>query len=114
MTGSSLDSGVVWLVILVLGTGTFVLRLSFIQLYAWLDAFPPRLERALGFIPAAVPAALVFPALFPVGGSVVDTLVNPHAAAGGLAAVVAHRTGSMTATIAVGMGALWSVRFLFG
>ncbi len=41
----------VWMLVAVLGVGTFLLRLSFIQLYAWLDEFPPGLERALRFIP---------------------------------------------------------------
>ncbi|MFB6107768.1 MAG: AzlD domain-containing protein [Haloplanus sp.] len=99
-----------WLLVVVLGVGTFALRLSFIQLYGRLGAFPRGVTRALGFVPAAILAALVFPALFPLGGSVADTLVGPHAVAGGVAALVAWRTRSMTATIVVGMAVLWGLQ----
>ena len=108
------DPETVWHLIAVLGVGMFLLRLSFIQLYTYLDEFPPEVKQALGFIPAAILAALIFPALFPQTGSVVGTLVNVYAVAGGVAALVAWRTGSMMGTIAVGMGVLWSLRFLIG
>ncbi|MFB6189532.1 MAG: AzlD domain-containing protein [Halapricum sp.] len=108
----SLDAGALWALIVVLGIGTFGLRLSFIQLYAYLDGFPPALEQALGFIPAAVLAALVFPPLFPLEGGVIGTIVNVHSVAGAAAALVAWRTENMMATIAVGMGVLWGLSFL--
>lgn len=111
MTGS-LDTGTLWVLIVVLGLGTFGLRLSFIQLFAYLEGFPAAVERALGFIPAAVLAALIFPALFPLEGGLFGTILNEHSIAGGAAAVVAWRTGNMMATIAVGMGVLWGLLFL--
>jgi branched-subunit amino acid transport protein len=111
MTNAGFDSTLVWLLIVVLGVGTFALRLSFIQLSTWLDEFPPRVEQALGFIPAAILAALIFPELFPTGGSVVGTLVNPYSIAGGIATVVAWRTRNMMATILVGMAVLWGLLF---
>ena len=112
MTGSP-DSGTLWAIIVVLGVGTFALRLSFIHLYAYLDGFPPSVEQALGFIPAAVLAALIFPALFPAQGGLAGTIVNPHSVAGAVAAGVAWRTENMMATIAVGMGVLWALSFTF-
>lgn len=108
------SSPTVWLLIVALGLGTFGMRLSFIQFYAYVTALPPAVERALRYIPAAILAALVFPALFPLGGPLVETVVNPHAVAGGVAALVAWRTGSMTWTIAVGMAVFWSLQFLVG
>lgn len=113
MTQWSPGSEVVLLLVVALGLGTFAFRLSFIQLHAWLDEFPPRVERALGFIPAAVLAALVFPELFTLDGSVAGVFVDVRVLAGGLAAVTAWRTRSMLATIAVGMGVLWGVQLLF-
>lgn len=106
--------GLLWLVIVVLGLGTFALRLSGIQLHAWLDEFPPRVERVLAFVPPAILAAIVFPALFPVEGSLVGVFTDPRLLAGGVAAVVAWRTGSMLATIGVGMAVLWTVGFVVG
>lgn len=66
------------------------------------------------FVPAAVLAALVLPALFPSGDPVVEALLGARFVAGGVATLVAWRTGSMMATIAAGMAVLWAVRFLFG
>lgn len=114
MTEWNLGSGVVWLVVGVLGLGTFGLRLSFIQLHAWLDEFPPQVERALGFIPPAILAVLVFPEVFVLNRSVASVLIDARVLAGGVAAVTAWRTGSMLATIGVGMGALWGIQLVFG
>lgn len=111
MTQLGPTSDFIWLLIVVLGAGTFALRISFIQLYTWMDEFPPEIEQALSFIPAAILAALIFPELFALDGSFVGVFLNPHAVAGGTAAVVAWRTASMMATIVVGMGVLWVIQF---
>ncbi|WP_435347383.1 AzlD domain-containing protein [Haloarchaeobius sp. HRN-SO-5] len=104
----------VWTLIAVIGVLTFALRLSFIQLSDRVDAFPPQVVAALKFVPVAVLSALILPALVSVDGPVVSGLVNARSVAGAVATVVAWRTRSMTATIAVGMGVLWSVQFLVG
>lgn len=113
---AAVDSGVglVWPLVFVLGLGTFALRLSFIQLQAWIDGLPSGLEAALAFVPPAVLAALIAPELVVLDGSLVETVGNPRAVAGAVALVVAWRTGSMIATIAVGMGVLWGIPFLLG
>ncbi|WP_331234285.1 AzlD domain-containing protein [Natronorarus salvus] len=107
-------AGFVWLLIVALAVGCFALRLSFIQLHGWVIEFPPGVERALVYVPPAILAALVFPQLFVLDGSVVTAVVNERAIAGGVAAIVAWRTGSMLATIGVGMGVLWGFRLLLG
>lgn len=114
MTELDSSSGFVWLLVVVLGVGTFGLRLSFIQLQTWIDEFPPRIGQSLAFVPAAILAALVFPELFPLGGSVAGIVLNARALAGGVAAVVAWRTRSMMATIVVGMVVLWMAQWLIG
>lgn len=45
---------------------------------------------------------------------IVGVFLDAHALAGGLAAATAWRTGSMLATIGVGMGVGWSVQLLVG
>lgn len=45
---------------------------------------------------------------------VASVVIDVRVLAGGLAAVVAWRTGSMLATIGVGMAVLWGVQLLFG
>lgn len=114
MTPSPADTGPLWALIVAIGVGTFALRLSFIQLYAWLDEFPPRVEAALRFVPAAVLAALIGPALLSLDGLVGGAFLDARLLAGLVAVVVAWRTDSMTATIVVGMGVLWGVQFALG
>ena len=101
-----------WGVILAIGVVTYAIRLSFIALFGRVDDVPPRVERALSYVPAAVLAALVFPALVTVQPTVVGTLGQDRVFAGLVAAAVAWRTENVFATIAVGMGALWTLRFV--
>ncbi|MFC7135037.1 MULTISPECIES: AzlD domain-containing protein [Salinibaculum] len=100
-----------WAVIGLIGVLTYVIRVSFIALFGYFEDIPPRLERALRYVPAAVLAALVLPSFVALdaggAGPEVDRL-----AAGALAAGVAWRTENVFATMAVGMGTLWVVRFL--
>jgi len=113
MVASNLDEKMVWALVVILGLGTFALRLSFIQLRGRVDAFPPAIEHSLSFVPAAVLAALVFPALFTLNGSV-EGVLNARVLAGGVAAIVAWRTRNMLATIGVGMVVLWATTILLG
>ena len=104
MTGTAL-----WLAVICMGVATYALRISFIALLARVE--PSRLLReALGLVPAAVLAALVFPAFFRSGGNIDVSLANEHLLAGALAAVVAWRTRSVLLTIALGMAALVVLR----
>lgn len=101
------------LLVLVLATvATFGLRGSFVFLFGYLDEVPPRIERVLRFVPAAVLAALVAPTLALSGDAVALSLGNHQLLAGGLAAVVAWRTENVVATLVVGMGALWTLEYL--
>lgn len=107
MAGADLDTGLVWFIILAAGAGTFLLRLSFIQLMAEIEEIPPAVDNALRYIPVAVIAALVLPRLLYLDGTFALSVDNHRLLAGALAAVVAWRTESMLATLAVGMGALY-------
>lgn len=107
MIGDPVFTGPIWILVLILGLGTFSLRLSFIQLHAWIDEFPPLIDRALTFLPPAILAALVGPELVVLDRSILGMVLDPHLIAGGLSVLVAWRTESMTATIVVGMGVLW-------
>lgn len=108
---TSYSDPTLWGVIVVIGVATYLIRLSFIGLFGYLDEVPPRLERALRYVPAAVLAALVLPSFITLGagasGLAADRLVG-----GALATVVAWRTENVFATMAAGMGGLWAVRFV--
>lgn len=102
---------VVWAAILVVGLGTYALRASFLFLFERLGGVPPRLETALGFVPAAVLSALVVPAVLAPEGSL-SVLGNDRLIAGAVAALVAWYTESILATIVVGMVAVVALGLL--
>lgn len=111
------DSGVLWLVVVAGGLGTFALKASFVVVVGRVDEIPASVERVLRFVPAAVLAALVFPAIVGVdasGGAFALPAVtySPKLPAAALAALVAWRTENVPATIAVGMVALWTLKAL--
>lgn len=98
-----------WLTFLLIGAGTFALRLSFIEFYGALR-IPPLLRRALAYVPASVLAALVLPAVvFPDRHAAFDWS-NPQIPAAVLAGLVAWKTRSTLLTLAVGMGTLLALK----
>lgn len=108
-----MDSNTVWLIIIAVGTGTFALRLSFIQL-AGRFALPARAARALRFIPAAVLSAIILPAILRgAEGSLDIAIDNPRLIAGAFATLIAWWTKSVLATLAAGMCALWILQAIF-
>ncbi|WP_338728631.1 AzlD domain-containing protein [Haladaptatus sp. DJG-WS-42] len=109
---TTIDPLLLWVIIIAAGVGTFFIRLSFIQLFGQLDDLPPRAERALSFVPAAVLAALVLPSFVLVDESLALTLGNEKLLAGIVAGAVAWRTENMVATIVTGMGVLWTLTFV--
>lgn len=101
----------IWLAILVGGLATFLIRGSFLFLFDRLGSVPPRVERLLRFVPSAVLAALVVPAVLAPRDTV--TLVgNDRLVAAAVAALIAWRTESILATIGTGLVALVVVQAL--
>ena len=100
-----------WLVVIVAGVLTFLIRLSFITLLAnW--ELPPLFQRALGFVPPAVMTAIVFPELLIRDGHLAVSLGNHRLMAGVVAVLVAWRFKKIMPTIVVGMSALWLLQWL--
>jgi branched-subunit amino acid transport protein len=95
----------IWLVMLLGGALTFLMRLSFIYLSSRIR-MPDLLQRALKYVPPAVLTALVAPALFFPDGALDVSLHNNRLLAGIAAVAVAGRTKSTLWTILAGMGAL--------
>lgn len=101
-----------WPAIVVIGIGTFLFRFSFFFLFEHVSEVPDGVERALRFVPPAVLAALVVPAIVIVDGSPAVSVGNERLIAAALAAVVAWRTENILATIVVGMAALIALQTL--
>jgi branched-subunit amino acid transport protein len=104
LTGTAL-----WLAVIGMGVATYALRISFIALLARME-LSRMFHEALGLVPAAVLAALVFPAFLRAGDTIDVSLANEHLLAGALATVVAWRTRNVLLTIGVGMAALVALR----
>ncbi|WP_396611674.1 AzlD domain-containing protein [Haloferax sp. S1W] len=109
---TSYDPVTVWGVIVVAGILTFAIRGSFVYLFGRIDTVPPNVKSALEYVPAAVFAALVFPAIVAPAGEVALSLGNERLVAGVLAALAAWYTERVVVTIGVGMGVLWLFRFV--
>ena len=104
----------IWLAIAVAGLCTYALRLSFVLLLGRVDTVPPRLVGVLRYVPAAVLAALVAPAIISLSAtpSLGLQYETPKLLAGGVAVVVAWRRESVLATIGAGMVSLWLLEIL--
>ena len=103
-----------WLPWLALGgLLTFLTRLSFIALLGRFET-PPRLARALRFVPPAILSAVIVPELVLRQGALALSPGNERLVAGLAAAPVAWLTKNVLATIAVGMAVLWALQALGG
>jgi len=100
-----------WLVMLVAGLLTFLIRLSFIYFIGRAE-IPDLARRALRFVPPAVLPAIWVPELLIRDGRLDASLGNARLLAGLLAVIVAWRTRSVLWTIAVGMASLWLLRWI--
>lgn len=74
---------------------------------------PVPVERGLAYVPVAVIAALVAPLLF-APSEVSLGILDVRLIAAALAAATAWFTRSVIGTLAVGMGTLWLLSWLFG
>lgn len=100
-----------WGVIVIAGIGTYFLRGVFVWLHGrW--TVPPAVERGLRYVPPAVLAALVAPEVIAPDGSIAIAPPAPELLAATVAALVAWRTRSIAATLAVGLPALWVFQWL--
>ncbi|MEX2536035.1 MAG: AzlD domain-containing protein [Trueperaceae bacterium] len=94
-----------WLTIAAMALLSYALRVSFLLLHERLG-FPPVVRRALRYVPYAVLAALLLPAVF-AGGEEAFAIELPRIGAALLGALIALRTGSVILTLSLGMLTLW-------
>jgi branched-subunit amino acid transport protein len=102
-----------WLAIAGVSVVVFLLRASFI-VFADPHGFPPLFRRALGYVPAAVLAAIVAPGLLMPAGAIDVSPDNPRWIAGVIAIAAAAILRHPLAAIAVGMPALWLLQWSMG
>lgn len=108
-----MNSLTIWIIIIFSSLGTFLLRFSLIELYGKIT-LNPLLERSFPFIPPAVFAALVLPALFyNDNNSLFISLENSKLLAGIVAGFLAWKLKNVILTTVIGLGALWFFQWLF-
>jgi len=102
-----------WIAVGVIGVGTYVTRLSFIAFFGERE-MPVWLELPLRYVAPAVLGAIVLPAVVrPEGAVALLPTVNPRFLAGAIAAFVAYKWRNVSLVVAVGMGSLWLLDWLF-
>jgi branched-subunit amino acid transport protein len=93
--------------IVIIGVGTYLIRLSFIGAFGSRE-MPVWLERPLRYVAPAVLAAITLPeVLMPAGTVDVVPASNPRVVAALVAAAVAVKVKNVGVVIVVGMAALW-------
>ncbi len=100
-----------WLTIIGMGVITFLIRLSFI-LFSDRLSVPDVVQRGLRYVPVAVLAAIIAPAMIQPEGTIDFSFSNVHLFAGLIAIVVAWRTENVIWTVVAGMVSLWLFQYL--
>ncbi len=100
-----------WAIVLVIGAGTYLSRLSFIGVLGR-RGVPPSMEAPLRYVAPAVLAAIALPAVLAPSGSVDLTPTNLRLVAAILAGGVAWKTRNIALTIVVGLTALGVLDYL--
>ncbi len=96
----------IWLVMLLGGIITFLIRFSFIFLFGKLH-IPATVRKALHYVPPAVLSAIIFPELFLQNDKLNISLGNTRLLAGVVAILVAWFSKNTLITIIAGMLALF-------
>jgi len=100
-----------WLLLIILPLTTFLLRGTFL-IFGTKLTLPESFDKIFRYIPAAILAAFVGPALVKNKGIVDYSFSNPYLLAGLVAIIIAGRTKSILITLVSGMISLWFFRWV--
>ena len=101
----------IWLVMLLGGLITFLMRFSLIYLFGKFH-IPDTMRKALHYVPPAVLSAIIFPELFLRDEKLFLSLDNQRLLAGLVATLVAWWSKNILLTIIAGMIALFMLQVL--
>ena len=101
----------IWLVMLLGGLITFLMRFSLIYLFGKFHV-PETMRKALHYVPPAVLSAIIFPELFLRDENLFLSLDNQRLLAGLVATLVAWWSKNILLTIIAGMIALFMLQVL--
>jgi branched-subunit amino acid transport protein len=102
--------------LLIIGMALINLLIRYpVYLFADRFRFPPLIERALAFVPAAVLTAIIVPAvIFPTGPEAQLDWHNPFLIAAIVTVVISYVTRNLLATIVIGMAVFLALRWWLG
>jgi branched-subunit amino acid transport protein len=103
-----------WLLFFVIGLGTFLVRLSFIQLQDNANAFTQRAKHVLTIMPPAILAALCIPAIL-FDQKLAPPFFSYHQIAAAIVTVlIAKYSNSVFWPVVAGMACLLLLRYIAG
>lgn len=108
-----MDNLTLWGLFFAIGLGTFLVRLSFIQLHGSTEALIQRSKHILMLLPPAILAALCIPAILFSRPLTDYQLEYSQLAAALVAILIARFSRSVFWPVVAGMLCLWGLRWLF-
>ena len=100
-----------WLSVIIAGILTYITRMTMVTLVDG-RILSTKLKQVLGYVPAAVFPAIIFPAVFLNESGILVNINDPKIIAATIAVIVGYFTKNVIATILAGLISYWFIIFL--
>ena len=100
-----------WLSVIIAGILTYLTRMTMVTLVDG-QILSTKLKQVLGYVPAAVFPAIIFPALFLNESGILVNINDPKIIAAAIAITVGYFAKNVIATILTGLISYWFIIFL--
>ena len=100
-----------WLSVIIAGILTYLTRMTMVTLVDG-QILSTKLKQVLGYVPAAVFPAIIFPALFLNESGILVNINDPKIIAATIAITVGYFAKNVIATILTGLISYWVIIFL--
>ena len=97
-----------WLSVIIAGILTYLTRMTMVTLVAG-QILSTKLKQVLGYVPAAVFPAIIFPALFLNESGILVNINDPKIIAATIAITVGYFAKNVIATILTGLISYWFI-----
>jgi len=100
-----------WLSVIIAGILTYITRMTMVTLVDG-RILSAKLKQVLGYVPAAVFPAIIFPAVFLNESGILVNINDPKIIAAAIAIIVGYFAKNVIATILAGLISYWFIIFL--
>ena len=100
-----------WLSVIIAGILTYLTRMTMVTLVDR-QILSTKLKQVLGYVPAAVFPAIIFPAVFLNESGILVNINDPKIIAAAIAIIVGYFAKNVIATILAGLISYWFIIFL--